>query len=278
MATANTADAWRHGGGYPDRSPAAARAPWPDREVSAGRPSRPVRTGPARPARPADRVRAAEARNRDADFGRSASVRRGSEPVRAVARPERGRFEDRRPQDPRGEDRRPQDRRPQDRRVEERRPQDRRVEDRRPQERRPVERRPADPRGATASARPRNEAPARGGRIRGVVAVFGTFLVTLAGAAVDSYVGIGLGLVTLITLVAVTAIATLVVRRRDLASVLVAPPLVFVAVAAMNIGLAPSASFNLPTVATLLVRGFPTMAVATGVALVLGLIRLAARR
>jgi hypothetical protein len=60
--------------------------------------------------------------------------------------------------------------------------------------------------------------------------------------------------------------------------VLVAPPLVFVTVAAFNIGLAPSASFNLPTVVTLLVRGFPTMAIATGVALVLALVRLAARR
>ena len=97
-------------------------------------------------------------------------------------------------------------------------------------------------------------------------------------AAVDAFVGIGLGLVTLVALVSVTAIATLAVRRRDLLSVLVAPPLVFVAVAGVNIALAPSASFNLPTVATLLVRGFPTMAVATGAALVLGLIRLVARR
>ncbi len=104
------------------------------------------------------------------------------------------------------------------------------------------------------------------------------FLVTLAGAGVDSFVGIGLGLVTLVTLVAITAIATLVVRRSDLLSVFVAPPLVFVAVAAANIALAPSASFNLATIATLLVRGFPTMATATGVALVLGLVRLAARR
>jgi transketolase C-terminal domain/subunit len=104
------------------------------------------------------------------------------------------------------------------------------------------------------------------------------FVVTLAGAGIDSFVGIGLGLVTLGALVTVTAIASWVVRKRDLISVLVAPPLVFVTVAAFNIGLAPSASFNLTTVATLLVRGFPTMAIATGVALVLVLVRLAARR
>ena len=104
------------------------------------------------------------------------------------------------------------------------------------------------------------------------------FLITLAGACVDSFVGIGLGLITLAALVGATAIATLVVRRRDLLSVIVAPPLVFVAVATVNIVLAPSATFSLPTIATLLVRGFPTMALATGVALVLGVIRMAARR
>ena len=104
------------------------------------------------------------------------------------------------------------------------------------------------------------------------------FLVTLAGAGIDSFVGIGLGLVTLLALVVVTAIAVLVVRRRDLLSVIVAPPLIFVTVAAVNIALAPSASFNLATVATLLVRGFPTMGIATGVALVVGVFRLAARR
>ena len=104
------------------------------------------------------------------------------------------------------------------------------------------------------------------------------FLVTLTGAAIDSFIGIGLGLVTLTALVGVTALAALVVRRRDLVSVVVAPPLVFVAVALLNIGLAPSASFTLPTIATLLVRGFPTMAIATAVALVLALFRAAARR
>jgi hypothetical protein len=138
-----------------------------------------------------------------------------------------------------------------------------------------------DPRGASAS---RGRAPSAsverdsGGRLRGIVAVVGMFLGTLAGAGIDSYVGIGLGLLTLGALVFTTAVATLTVRQRDLVSVIVAPPLVFVAVAAVNIGLAPSANFDLPTVATLLVRGFPTMGIATAVALVLALVRLMARR
>ena len=266
MATANTADAWRQDGDYPDRSSAASRAPWPDRGMGAERSSRPVRTGPARPARPADRLRAAEARNRDAgDFGRSPAPRRGPEGVRASGRPERGRFEGRRP-----EERRPEERRPAERSPAERRPVERPRAD---------ERRPAEPRAASVSARPRTPKPAAdGGRFRGSVAVLAMFLVTLAGAGVDSFVGIGLGLVTLVALVAVTALAVLLVRRRDLLSVIVAPPLIFVAVAAVNIALAPSASFNLATVATLLVRGFPTMGLATGVAIVLGLIRVASRR
>jgi hypothetical protein len=261
MATANTADAWRQDGDYAARSSAASRAPWPDRS-SGERSSRPIRTGPARPARPADRLRAAEARNRDADFARSPAPRR--EPAR---RPERGRFEGRRPEDRRD-----------DLRSIERRPADRP----RPDERRPTGR--PEPRSSSVTARPKTAKPkaaqpaADGGRFRGLVAVLAMFLVTLAGAGVDSFVGIGLGLVTLIALVSVTVIAALPVRRRDLLSVLVAPPLVFVAVAGVNIALAPSASFNLPTIATLLVRGFPTMAIATGVALVLGLYRLAARR
>ncbi len=168
-----------------------------------------------------------------------------------------------RPLDSRGADRGA------DRRLDSGRDEQRRAPERRPSARRPEE------------ARPRNQAasaPAGDGRLRGIVAVIGVFLVTLAGAGADSFVGTGLGLITLVCLVASTVLATLLVRRRDLLSVVVAPPLVFVAVAAANIGLAPSAHFTLPTVATLLVRGFPSMAIATGAAIVLALFRLAARR
>jgi hypothetical protein len=125
---------------------------------------------------------------------------------------------------------------------------------------------------------PRPTAATGGGRLRGVVAVLGVFLATLAGGAVDSFFGMGLGMVTLVALVASTAVATLGVRRRDMLSVVLCPPLVFVAVAGVNIALAPSATLSLPTVATLLIRGFPTMAAATAAALVLALVRLGTRR
>jgi hypothetical protein len=121
-------------------------------------------------------------------------------------------------------------------------------------------------------------APERGGRLRGIVAILLVFLVTLGGAAVDSFVGIGLGTITLVALVGSTALMTLLVRRRDILSVVVAPPLVFVAVALANIAAAPSASLNLPTVATLLIRGFPAMGIASGAAILLWIIRTAAGR
>jgi hypothetical protein len=243
MATASTADAWRHGGQRPERSYPVSRAPMPARSMSAERGARPGRAGGAQPLRPADRIRAAEGR---AAYD-SGAVDRPRTPVRHAPEPPRagGRAAERARPDDRPDDRRPSAR-------------------------------PAAAPGASAASRPRSTEGR--GKVRGIVAVLAMFLVTLAGAGIDSFVGIGLGLVTLGALVAVTAIATWVVRKRDLVSVLVAPPLVFVTVAAFNIGLAPSASFNLPTVATLLVRGFPTMAIATGVALVVALVRLAARR
>ncbi|KQS60255.1 hypothetical protein ASG36_04615 [Geodermatophilus sp. Leaf369] len=138
---------------------------------------------------------------------------------------------------------------------------------------------------ADALDRDRRErrAPARaaqttGPQVRGWLAVLGVFLVTVLGAGADSFVGVGLGTLTLIALVASTVVAAAVVRRRDLVTVLVAPPLVFVAVAGVNIALAPSATFSLPTIATLLIRGFPAMAIAVVAALVVCVVRLVARR
>ncbi|MGY1854838.1 DUF6542 domain-containing protein [Modestobacter sp. SYSU DS0290] len=129
--------------------------------------------------------------------------------------------------------------------------------------------------GSSAAGRP---APTSGPRVPGLVAVLGAFLVTLAAAAGDSYIGIGLGTITLVVLTLSSAFATLVVRRRDLMTVLVSPPLVFVGVALLNIALAPSATFTVPTLATLLVRGFPAMAIATAAAVAVWLFRLVTRR
>jgi hypothetical protein len=150
--------------------------------------------------------------------------------------------------------------------------------------RRPVERRPVE--------RPDTERPARrpapavetgGGKLRGVLAVLAVFLVTLAAAGVESFIATGLGIMTTIALAASTAVAALVVRRRDLLSVVVCPPIVFTAVAVVNLVAAPSVhisgvkALGLLMITTL-VQNFPAMGIATGIALVIGLIRLAARR
>lgn len=141
---------------------------------------------------------------------------------------------------------------------------------------------PARPRSTGASAARRDRAPARPAPtapgVRGALGVLGVFLLTLAGAGADSFVGVGLRTFTLIALVGGTAVAAATVRRRDLGTIVVAPPLIFVGVALVNIVLAPSATFSLPTVATLLIRGFPAMAIAVVAGLALTIVRLVARR
>jgi len=149
----------------------------------------------------------------------------------------------------------------------------------------PVDRysQPVERGSARAGRRPATGAAATGGgRVRGILAVLGIFLVTLAGAGLDSFIGTGLGTITLIALVASTAVGTFLVRRRDLLSVVVSPPLVFVAVAGVNIVAAPSVHLTTKTIAlvmgSLLVQGFPAMAVSTGAGIVVALLRLAAKR
>ncbi|MGY1601126.1 DUF6542 domain-containing protein [Geodermatophilus sp. SYSU D00815] len=119
--------------------------------------------------------------------------------------------------------------------------------------------------------------------MRGAVAVLGIFLVTLAVAAVESLLGTGLGLVTTAGLVAATAIGAFAVRRRDLLSVVVSPPLVFAAVAAVNLLAASSVQLSgvkafVLVMGTQLVQNFPGMAVATIAGVVVALIRMAAGR
>lgn len=236
MATASTADAWRQGGGTPDRSFSGSRMPREERAMDPDRSARPGRPPVPPRGRPADRLRS------DVDRGRPVPPRRES------LRPDRG-FAD-----------------------------DERQPGAHPADPRPASARPAGARPAGARARTDARPVTGGGTVRGAVAVLGMFLVTLVGAGIDSFVGVGLGMITLAALLASTTVATLVVRRRDLFSVVAAPPLVFIAVAALNIALAPSAFFNLPTIATLLIRGFPTMAMAAGVGIAIAVGRILTRR
>lgn len=136
---------------------------------------------------------------------------------------------------------------------------------------------------------PEAAVPETGSRLRGSVAVLGVLLVTLAAGYVDAIGTTGLGMITLVGLVAGTALATLLVRRRDLTTMVVAPPLVLLAATAVHVLTSPAFEVGEganavvaagTAVATKLVLGggFPIMAAATGTALVLALIRWAARR
>ena len=264
MTSVSTADTWRESGGRADRR-AAARPEAADYVSRIGR-------APVPP--PPPRMRSAELPPFPEDMARSAR-RADDRPASALPRVpgERGA----RPSANAGRGRsvRPEAARP---RVSEERaaePRDLDEEGRR-RGTRPPESRSASPRpagrGATA------QAPESRSRLRGAVAVLAVLLVTLAGAALESWISTGLGLVTLVVLTVASAAATFVVRRRDLLTTVVAPPLVYILVAVLNTALAPSASLNLASVATLLIRGFPAMAIATAAAAVVALIRWAARR
>ena len=239
----NAADAWQQSG----RTDRPYRGPWAERPMAAERPDRAGRPRPPVPSRRSvDRDRA-DYRDQPSQYTRPPVPRRPEQ-----SRPEQSRPQQSRPvvrdHDPRNEWR-------------------------------------AEPRGS--AARPgRRPAPAvetGGSKLRGVLGVLAVFLVTLAAAGVESFLSTGLGLITTVALIASTVVATFVVRRRDLLSVVVCPPLVFVAVATVNMIAAPSVhlsgvkAFGLLMI-TLLVQNFPAMAVATGAALVIGIIRLAARR
>ena len=70
----------------------------------------------------------------------------------------------------------------------------------------------ADPRGATMAPRGRTAPTVQtgGSRVRGIVTVLAIFLITLAGAAVDSlFMGMGLGLITLACLVGSTVLGAI---------------------------------------------------------------------
>ncbi|MGY1619473.1 DUF6542 domain-containing protein [Geodermatophilus sp. SYSU D00691] len=144
------------------------------------------------------------------------------------------------------------------------------------------QRRPAEAdRGPGRPAR--RPAPETGRRTRGIVAVLGVFLVTVAVAAAESLLWTGLGLITATGLVVATAAGAFLVRRRDLLTVVVSPPLVFAAVVAVNLLAASSVQLSgvkafVLVMGTQLVQNFPAMVAATIAGIVVALIRLAAGR
>ena len=115
----------------------------------------------------------------------------------------------------------------------------------------------------------------RGRSLTGAGAVL--VLVGVAGLAgvVDVVAGDSLRLVFSAGLVLGTLIAALLVRPRDILTVVFAPPLVFLAASlvAMLLGRGKAGGGLIDLAASWLVYGFPAMAIATGVAGIVALVR-----
>lgn len=143
----------------------------------------------------------------------------------------------------------------------------------------PVDRQRESGRSRGATRRPDEDAPLRRGfTLTGLGAVAFIFVVTLAVATLESLLGVGLRTLTLVALSLSTLLAGFWVRRTDIATIVVAPPLVFATVAALEIVLAPTLKFTVTVLGSILVRGFPTMSIATAIALLVCGYRLTRRR
>lgn len=99
-------------------------------------------------------------------------------------------------------------------------------------------------------------------------------IATLIGGIIDFLFTDRLGLVTGVCLVLGAAAAALLTRKRDLLSIMVAPPLVYAAVAAVVL-LMSSRPIRVTSIADVAISGFPAMALATGLAAIIGGVRLA---
>ncbi len=83
------------------------------------------------------------------------------------------------------------------------------------------------------------------------------------GAATDILLGPALGTATTIMLAVGTVVAAWLVRRRNLLSVVIAPPLVYLLLIVAALLLASDIGVTLTGLAAALVYGFPAMAIAT---------------
>lgn len=100
------------------------------------------------------------------------------------------------------------------------------------------------------------------------------FVATCVGVLVDTLTGPGIGLATTILLTGSALAAAWLVRRRDLVTVAIAPPLILALVSVLAVAVLPDLSFSLPSVGLWLVYGFPAMAFATLAALLVAGLRL----
>lgn len=122
----------------------------------------------------------------------------------------------------------------------------------------------------------------RGSSVTGLGAVLLIVAVSLVGACLDLLTGTGLRLAFAVTLTLGAGVAAVMVRRASLLVVVLAPPLVYLAASVAALLAAPGGSGSIGTLSDAatawLIYGFPTIAAATGVAVVVAGLRLAASR
>ena len=126
-------------------------------------------------------------------------------------------------------------------------------------------------------------APRRAVSLTGTGAVALAFVVTLAGGSFDLLTGPGLRRGFAIALVIGTVLAAVLVRTGDLFAVAVAPPLIYLLVSFLATIPHSGGAFESKTkftalLANWLVYGFPEMVTATGLAIVIAVVRLLKRR
>jgi Domain of unknown function (DUF6542) len=131
--------------------------------------------------------------------------------------------------------------------------------------------------------RGRSDDPSSPGRVGGLTGTGAVLLlagISAVAGLLDVLAGSALRLIFAAGLVLGTLLASLLVRRRDLLTVVFAPPLVFVAASAVAVllGRGETGGGLIDLATSWLVYGFPAMATATAVAVVIWLIRRDRRR
>jgi hypothetical protein len=110
----------------------------------------------------------------------------------------------------------------------------------------------------------------------GPVAALLVFVVSGIAGSIDVFTGPGLRLLFTICLIASTAVAAALVRRGDLLWVVLAPPLICLALAMVNVLTTAHSATGLTM--DYLAHGFPAIAIAVGLAALIGGIRLLNRK
>lgn len=121
-----------------------------------------------------------------------------------------------------------------------------------------------------------------GTRPNTVLAGFGgvvlIIVVTAIGASADVILNDKVGIWSGVALIIGAFFASLMTRKSDLLSVIVAPPIIYTFFAALSVWLTSTNSISVTALADVAVSGFAPMALATGVAALLGGIKLLTTR